>query len=216
VRSAQPQARLYVMYGQTEATARLSYLPPDMLDCKRGSIGRGIPGVTLEVIGEDGQRVKPGETGQIVASGENISPGYWQAPEESAEVFREGRLYTGDIARVDEDGFLYVVGRSRDFLKLGGTRVSCQQLERALLRFPGMVDAAAVSVPDAYLGEAAVYFVVHREGEAMQEAFLSFCKTELPPAHWPKQVVVLPDLPRTASGKTDRPRLRQLAAGAPA
>lgn len=214
VRAAQPQAKLYVMYGQTEATARLSYLPPDALSSKRGSIGRGIPGVTLRIIREDGQEAAAGEVGQIVAEGENISPGYWQAPEESAEVFREGRLYTGDLARKDADGFITIVGRSRDFIKLGGTRVAAQQLERTALTFEGCIDAAVVGVADPLLGEAAVYFLVHPSGEAVREAFLEHCKAALPPAHWPRELTFLPDLPRTASGKPDRPRLRELAARA--
>src|SRR5208282_1951088 len=98
-----PQVRYFLMYGQTEATARLSYLPPERLADKLGSIGKGLPATRLEVLGPDGTPVEAGstETGEIVASGDNIAAGYWQDPVESARFFRNGRLYTGDIARVD-------------------------------------------------------------------------------------------------------------------
>lgn len=96
------------MYGQTEATARLSYLPPEQLGRKIGSVGKGIPGVRLSVVDESGALVHPGETGEIVAEGENVAAGYWRAPEESALSFRNGKLYTGDLATVDEEGFTFI------------------------------------------------------------------------------------------------------------
>ena len=121
--AAKPNAKVYVMYGQTEATARLSYLPPEELSRKLGSIGKGIPGVTLRVVGEDGEPVKPGEVGEIIAGGANISPGYLNDPATSAEKFKDGELHTGDLATVDEDGFIFVVDRKDDFIKCWGYRV---------------------------------------------------------------------------------------------
>src|SRR5208337_2856695 len=111
LRQALPGKQVFVMYGQTEATARLSYLPPELLDTKLGSVGKGIPGVALSVVDESGQRALPGQTGEIVAEGGNVALGYWQDEEETARHFRNGKLYTGDLATVDEDGFLYIVDR---------------------------------------------------------------------------------------------------------
>jgi long-chain acyl-CoA synthetase len=125
--AALPEAQIYIMYGQTEATARLSYLPPKLLSSKIGSIGRGIPGVQLKVIGNDGLPVKPGGIGEIYAWGDNISPGYYNDPKASAEKFIGGALHTGDLATVDEDGFLYIIDRKSDFIKVMGHRVSSQK-----------------------------------------------------------------------------------------
>jgi len=116
LQEALPQTQVFIMYGQTEATARLSYLPPEFLDTKLGSIGKGMPGVKLRVLNESGEKVRPGEVGEIVAEGKNVTRGYWRAPQESAASFRDGKLYTGDLATVDEEGFIYVVDRAKDFL----------------------------------------------------------------------------------------------------
>src|SRR5262249_10973664 len=114
LRETLPQTLIYVMYGQTEATARLSCLPPPFLETKPGSIGKAIPGVSLTVQDEQGREVLPGQTGEIVAQGDNITQGYWRAPEEAARPFRNGKLYTGDLATVDQEGFIFIVGRERD------------------------------------------------------------------------------------------------------
>lgn len=212
LRAAQPQARLFVMYGQTEATARLSYLPPELLEAKRGSIGRGIPGVTLRVVDEAGNAVAPGKVGQVIAHGQSIAMGYWNAPAETAEVFRDGWLYTGDTATVDSEGFIYLVGRSREFLKLGGLRVAPQQIEQVVLRFAGTVDAVVAGIPDEFLGEAAALFISHPKGEAIRAELMQFLRDHLPPTFRPKKIVVRTELPVNASGKTDRAALRTLLA----
>ena len=163
LRRALPATQVFVMYGQTEATARLSYLPPELLDTKLGSVGKGIPGVALSVVDEFGQRVLPGQTGEIVAEGGNVTLGYWQDEEETARHFRNGKLYTGDLATVDEDGFIHIVDRAKDFLKCGGKRVSCRSLENILLEHAALLEAAVVGVPDEVLGEAVVAYIVPRD-----------------------------------------------------
>lgn len=203
-----PHVDFYVMYGQTEATARLSFLPPEMLERKRGSVGKGIPGVTLRVLNEAGEEVRPGETGQIVAEGANVAQGYWHAPEESASTFRNGHLYTGDLARVDEDGFIYIVGRAKDFLKCGGKRVSCRYVEEMLMSFPGLTEAAVIGIPDEVLGEAVRAFVVPREtGEFALSELRAFCRSSMPLQLIPREIVVLDALPRSPSGKLLKPAL---------
>ncbi len=203
LREALPGTQIFIMYGQTEATARLSYLPPELLEKKLGSIGNGIPGVKLQVVDESGKEVSTGGVGEIVAEGENITQGYWRDPEESAKSFRHGRLYTGDIATVDEDGFIYVVDRDKDFLKCGGKRISCRQVEDRLLGFKGVLEAAVIGVPDDVLGEAVKAFVVPANGDfaGLAERLRLFCKERIPPPLVPKEIVVLQGLPKNSAGK---------------
>ncbi|HEY6272822.1 MAG TPA: AMP-binding protein [Terriglobales bacterium] len=212
LRDALPSAQVFVMYGQTEATARLAYLPPESLESKLGSIGKGIPGVRLRVLNESGDEVQRGEVGEIVAEGENITQGYWRAPEESAKCFRQGRLYTGDLATVDDEGFIYVVDRAKEFVKCGGRRVSCRQLEERLLEFDGLLEAAVVGVPDDILGEAVRAFVVPRKPDhrELEERLRLFCKAHMPYQLVPREFVIVDSLPKNSSGKVLRPRLKAL------
>jgi len=212
LREALPGTQIFIMYGQTEATARLSYLAPELLEKKLGSIGKGIPGVKLQVLDESGKEISPGEVGEIVAEGENITRGYWRAPEETAKSFRNGELYTGDLATVDEDGFIYVVDREKDFLKCGGKRISCRQLEDRLLSFEGVLEAAVIGVPDDVLGEAVKAFVVPRKGysSGLEERLRLFCKEYVPPELVPREVVVLEGLPKNSSGKVLKQSLKTL------
>jgi len=212
LRDALPETRIFIMYGQTEATSRLSYLPPELLDSKLGSIGQGIPGVTLRVVGESGEDVSPGEVGEVVANGANVTQGYWRDPTESAIAFRNGSLYTGDLATVDSDGFISIVGRAKDFLKCGGKRVSCRQLEERLLECDGLLEAAVVGVPDDILGEAVKAFVVSRtqESDGLAQRVLQFCRERLPPDLVPRDIVVLEALPKNSAGKVLKQRLKRL------
>jgi len=212
LQQALPRAQIFVMYGQTEATARLSYLPPEYLETKLGSIGRGIPGVLLSVLNERGQQVRAGEVGEIVAEGRSVASGYWCAPEESAVSFREGRLYTGDLATVDEDGFIYIVDRARDFIKCGGERISCRHLADQLLGCESLVEAAVIGVPDEILGEAVKAFVVPRDPQThgLEEQVRLFSKKHMAPHLVPREIVVLRELPRNSAGKVVKPRLRDL------
>lgn len=210
LQTALPDTQIYVMYGQTEATARLSYLPPALLGKKMGSIGRGIPGVVLRVLNDSGEEVRPGEIGEIVAEGANIAAGYWRAPEDTQVSFRDGGLYTGDLARVDEEGFIYVVDRSKEFLKCGGRRVGCRQLEEELLEFEGLVEAAVIGIADEVLGEAAKAFVVVREnnGAGLEERLLAFCRARMSPESVPREIVVVRALPKNSAGKVLKQNLQ--------
>jgi acyl-CoA synthetase (AMP-forming)/AMP-acid ligase II len=129
-------ARLFVMYGQSEATSRLSYLPPERAEDKHGSIGIAIPGVELKVVDGDGVEVAPVEVGHLVARGANVTLGYLDEPAETAAILRDGWLWTGDLAWRDADGFFFHVGRSKEILKIGGHRVSPVEIEHALERHP--------------------------------------------------------------------------------
>lgn len=203
LREALPQTQVFIMYGQTEATARLSYLPPPLLDSKLGSVGKGIPGVRLQVLNQAGRGVRPGEVGEIVAEGANVTQGYWRDPRETAAVFRQGKLYTGDLATVDEDGFIYIVDRAKDFLKCGGKRVSCRDVEKRLLEFPCLLEAAVVGTADDVLGEAVNAFLVSRMPGCphFDECFRDFCNQRLPQELKPTKVRLLDRLPKNSAGK---------------
>ncbi len=212
IRRAFPAVKFFIMYGQTEATARLSYLPPERLDDKLGSIGQGLPHTRLEVLRPDGTPVRPGsdEVGEIVASGENVTPGYWNDPAETARYFRDGRLYTGDMARVDTDGFIYIVERARDFIKAMGYRVGPKEVEDVLAEMPQIVEAGAIGVPDDLWGEAIKVFVVTiRPGQLTADAVRNHCMERLPNYKVPQHVEFLPSLPKTGNDKVDKESLRK-------
>ena len=150
--------------------------------------------------------------GEIVAEGENITQGYWRAKEESAAIFRNGQLYTGDLATVDEDGYIFIVDRAKDFIKCGGNRVSCRQIEEKLLEFGDLLEAAVIGVPDEILGEAVKAFVVPRPGTVsdLEPLLRQFCTRNLLPAQVPREFVFLDALPKNASGKVAKSVLREI------
>lgn len=211
--AAKPNARLFVMYGQTEGTARLSYLPPEYLASKLGSVGRGIPGVRLEVLDEVGGPVAPGVIGEIYATGDNISPGYFADAEASQTKFPGGRLRTGDLARVDDEGFIYIVDRRDDFIKSWGHRVSSQEIEAAAMRMSVLVSAAVVGVPDPQSGEAIELFAVQRSSAALSEKeVLAYLRGVLAKHMVPRHVHFVDALPLNPAGKIVKGALRELAA----
>jgi long-chain acyl-CoA synthetase len=197
------------MYGQTEATARLSYLPPEYLDKKTGSVGKGTPGVKLRVVDGSGRTVQPGEIGEIVAEGHSIALGYWREPLETALKFRNGALYTGDLATVDEDGFIYIVDRAQDFVKCGGKRVSCGQIEDRIMECDAVLEAAVVGIPDEVLGEAVKVFAVPRTPDCgrLQETLYNFCKS-MPSDLKPTCIAVVEALPKNSAGKVLKHKLK--------
>lgn len=207
--AALPDAALFIMYGQTEATARLSCIHPSERLRHPDSIGRGLSHVRLEVLNAAGMPVSPGEVGEIVASGPNIASGYWDEPEASGETFRDGRLHTGDLATIDEEGFISIVDRAGDFLKCGGNRVSCREIEESIHNFEGIVAAAVVGIPDDLLGEAVCLFAVHPKGEAAKADLLRFCAKNLARHVVPHKIVFLQNLPQNSSGKYDKPTLKR-------
>ena len=206
-------AKFFVMYGQTEATARLSYLPPHELPHRAGSIGRGIPGVTLDVADEHGQSVVPGTVGELRARGANIMQGYWNDPDGTAQVLKDGWLQTGDLARVDDDGFLHIVGRKSALIKRAGYRLHPVELETFVRSRCGFEQVVAVSFPRAGDPGLAVYV----EGDpALVSAgeIRAVCQSELPRYKVPDHVEVLDCFPLTSATKVDRPALSQRAAAA--
>lgn len=209
---ALPGKKIFIMYGQTEATARLSYLEPERVLEKPGSIGKAIPGVTLEIRKEDGSLAVPGEVGEIVARGPNVMAGYWRRPEETREVLRPDGLHTGDLARADEEGYLYIVGRRQDMIKTGAHRVSAKEVEEVLHELPAVQEAAVVGVEDEILGEAIKACIVLAPGAHCTKGdIVAHCRSLLPAHKVPKHVEFLRELPKTPSGKVRKAMLARAA-----
>jgi len=208
VRETFAPARLFVMYGQTEATARLAYVPPERGEEKLGSIGVAIPGVELAVVDEEGKEVATGETGHLVARGDNVTPGYLDDPEETAAILKRGWLWTGDLARRDADGFFFLVGRAREIIKIAGNRVSPMEIEHVVAGHPAVAEAVVVGAPDALQGEVAVAFVVPKAGAVIvEEDVRRFCRETLALYKVPARVVPLDALPKNSAGKPLRAEL---------
>ncbi len=204
--------QIFVMYGATEASARLTYLDPAALPDKVGSIGRAIPNVEVRVLKDDGSEAAVGEQGELVARGSNMMSGYWGDPEETAKVLGPEGYRTGDLGRRDEEGFLYVVGRKKDMIKAGAHRISAKEIEDAVLEYPEVHEVAVIGVPDELLGETIRAYVVLRDGaEGDKAAFERFLKKRLPAYKVPASVIVRPDLPKNESGKIMKEALRKQA-----
>jgi len=207
-----PKVPFYVMYGATEASARLTYLPPQDLERKLGSIGKAIPGVEIVIVDDDGREIADGQPGELVARGANISCGYWNDPVASQERFTSIGYRTGDIGYKDEDGFLFLVGRRHDMIKVGANRIGSAEVENVLHQQPDVVEAAVIGVPHELLGEVPVAFVSLRPGAVpAREPLLAFCRARLAPYKVPVAVFFRPELPKTSVGKIDKVTLRALA-----
>jgi acyl-CoA synthetase (AMP-forming)/AMP-acid ligase II len=207
-------ARFFLMYGQTEATARLSYLPPERLTDKLGSIGKGLLSTRLEVLQENGSPVAWGsdQIGEITASGDNITRGYWKDKAETSKFFRNGKLYTGDLARVDEEGFIYVQDRARDFIKTGGKRVGAKELEDVISELQDVVETAVIGIPHSTLGEAIkVYLVVRSDAKLSKEDVRRHIAGRLEVHKVPEAIEFTDSLPKNSAGKVLKPKLRELS-----
>lgn len=204
---------LYVMYGATEASARLTYVPPDRLRRdKLGSIGIPIPGVEVTVRDDQGRELAPLEVGNICAQGPNIMQGYWNDPEETSRALKPWGLVTGDLGYRDEEGFLFLTGRKKDMLKIGGERVSPKEIEDAIVESGMVHEAAVVGKPDQYLFEVPMAFVVPLDEKTFDlEALRSFVAGRLSPHKHPRHWTVAKTLPKKPSGKIDKEALRHEA-----
>jgi long-chain acyl-CoA synthetase len=207
LRAELPDVQLYIMYGQTEATARLTYLPPARLGEKLGSVGIPVPGIEIDVQ-LDGRSVPTGEIGEICARGGSIMQGYWNDTTATHEVLRDGWLRTGDLGHRDADGFLYIDGRSVDMIKVGAFRVSPQEIEEVISAVPGVEEVCAAAMPDDLLGQAVKVVIVRRDGAVLDErAVKAHCRQNLAAYKVPKQVEFVSVMPRTSSGKIQRFKL---------
>jgi long-chain acyl-CoA synthetase len=197
-----PDIKFFVMYGQTEATARLSYLPPGMLPGKAGSIGKGIPGVELKVVDESGKLVKPGQTGEIIAAGGNIMSGYFEDEEATKAAIRDGWLYTGDLGTIDDDGFIYLSARKKEIVKVGGKRVSPKEIEEVIVSMPEIIDCTVEGVEHPVLGEALKATVVKNpQSSVSADDVRAFCSTKLASFKIPGEVIFKERMNVSSTGK---------------
>jgi amino acid adenylation domain-containing protein len=204
-----PDADIYIMYGQTEATARLTYLEPGDLFSRPGSVGRPIPGVRIELIKEGGIPAAHGEEGEIVVTGENVMAGYFNDPVATMKILREGKLHTGDLGRMDEDGYLYLVGRRSDMIKSGAHRISPKEIEEVILGMDEVHEAAVVGIADEILGEVIRAVVVPKDGVNLEAKHVQlYCSKKLAAFKIPKEVVFADRLPKTQSGKVRKYKLK--------
>ena len=202
-----PAARIYSMYGLTECK-RCTYLPPEDIDRKPASVGIAIPNTEMWIVDEEGNRVDPGVVGQLVIRGATVMKGYWEKPEATAKKLKPGPLpgeqilYTGDYCKMDEEGYLYFVGRMDDIIKSRGEKVAPKEVENTIMNIPGVKEAAVIGVPDDILGQAVKAFIVLEEGVTMSEKQLQKeCQSRLENFMVPKYIVEVASLPRTDTGK---------------
>ncbi len=207
LRADLPRVQLFIMYGQTEATARLTYLPPAQLSSKLGSVGVAVPGVEIDVQ-LDGRSLPAGEIGEICARGTSIMQGYWNDTTATHEVLRDGWLRTGDLGHRDADGFLFIDGRSVEMIKVGAFRVSPQEVEEVISAVAGVEEVAVAAMPDELLGQSVKAVIVKREGADLDErAVKAHCRQMLAAYKVPKLVEFVSAMPRTSSGKIQRFKL---------
>jgi acyl-CoA synthetase (AMP-forming)/AMP-acid ligase II len=205
-----PTAKIFSMYGLTECK-RCTYLPPADLEKKPGSVGIAIPNTELWIVDEEGNRVGPGVVGQLVIRGATVMKGYWDKPEATAKKLKPGPLpneqvlYTGDLCKLDDDGYLYFVGRMDDIIKSRGEKVAPKEVENALMNIHGVKEAAVIGVPDEVLGQAVKAFVVLEADVALTDKeVIRECQARLENFMVPKHVTFVPELPKTTTGKVKK------------
>ena len=217
IREFFPNTQLFLMYGLTEAF-RSTYLDPKEVDKRPGSIGKAIPNVQVEVINNEGQVCKPGETGELIHRGACIARGYWNNPSKTASVYKPNPLlpeksrfletvvYSGDLVYKDEDGFLYFVGRKDNMIKTSGFRVSPTEVEELLLSHPAVTDAVVFGLPDENIGYK-IRAIVSTSLPIEKADLISHCKSNAPNYLVPQEIFFKDSFPKTASGKLDRPKI---------
>lgn len=213
LRTLFPSTKIYSMYGLTECK-RVSYLPPEQLDIRPASVGKAIPNTEVAVVDGKGERVGPGEVGELAVRGAHVMKGYWERPEETAKALRPGWvpgetvLYSGDLFRMDEEGYLYFVGRKDDVIKTKGEKVSPTEVENVIYGIPDVLEVAVVGAPDDILGQAIKALIVLREGAQWTENdILSYCRKHLEDFMVPHHIELTRALPKTDTGKIQKRRL---------
>jgi acyl-CoA synthetase (AMP-forming)/AMP-acid ligase II len=217
-----PGARFINAFGQTESASTITMLPPedhvlegDPEEVERklkrlSSIGKPLDDVEVSIVDEDGDPVPTGEVGEIVASGPRIMKGYWKQEGDTQNTIRGGLLYTGDLGYQDEDGYIFLAGRAKDFIKRGGEMVSPEEVEQVLMSHPGVDDAAIIGIPDVEWGERVRAVVVRRGGGTVEEEeLIEHCHQHLASFKRPESVVFVDELPRNPLGKVLKRVLRE-------
>jgi acyl-coenzyme A synthetase/AMP-(fatty) acid ligase len=203
-----PHAKFFVMYGQTEATARISCMDPNRWPEKEGSVGQPLDNLTISIVDDEENLLAPGQIGQLTVSGPSVCSGYFNDPEESRRVFSNGTLRTGDLARQDDEGFLWIEGRTGAFLKIRGSRVSFAEVEARVAEISGVYECGACAVEHPEAGEALVLLIVPDHGTTLTADEIHHRL----PAHWTLDSIrLVSELPKTSSGKIARSELSAMS-----
>jgi acyl-CoA synthetase (AMP-forming)/AMP-acid ligase II len=203
-----PTAEFFVMYGQTEATARISCVLPDRLSEKLGSVGLPMDNLMIRIVDDDGRELPAGQTGEIQVRGPSVCSGYFDDPEATERKFADGWLKTGDFACRDDEGYLWIKGRSSEFIKIRGVRVSFGEVETKVAAVPGVYECAATATRHPEAGEGLALFIVADDGASIVAERV---RRALPPQWTCVSVRVVPELPKTENGKIARSQLRTMA-----
>jgi long-chain acyl-CoA synthetase len=199
-------------YGLTEASPVVSSNAAGPVT-KPGTAGKPIPGVEVKIVDADGAEVEPGALGELICRGENIMKGYWKQPEATAETLRDGWLYTGDLATVDEDGYISIVDRKKDMIIVSGYNVYPREVEEVLFKHPAVADVSVIGVPDEYQGESVMAVVVLKQGQtATEQEIIDYCRNEIAVFKCPRKVTFRDALPKNNTGKVLRRELRESVA----
>ena len=210
-----PGALIFKMYGLTECK-RVCYLEPELIDKKTGSVGKAIPGTELFLLSPDGQSVPPGERGILHIRGPHVMLGYWNKEELNREMLRQGSLpgerilCSNDWFKMDEDGFLYFLGRNDDIIKTRGEKVSPVEVENVLYKITGIREAAVIGIPDEIMGEAIIAFVTtHDQSTRNEKEVIKECMMRLELFMVPQRVIFIDEMPRSSNSKIDKKVLKK-------
>ena len=203
--------QIYIMYGATEASARLTYLDPNRLIDKMDSIGKPIPGVSIRILDDKGRKRSAGQIGELVGAGPNIMQGYWKDGIVTVKVLDHNGYHTGDLGYQDEEGYLYVVGRKDNLLKIGGHRINPQEIEDVLIETQLVIEALVLGVRDKLLGHKLIAVVTPKNGRCREGEVLGRCAEKLPKYKLPSEIKFVRALPKSSSGKIDRSACLEIA-----
>ena len=196
--------KIYIMYGATEASARLTYLDPDKYEEKMDSIGGAIPDVVMKVLNPEGREAAAGEEGELVGSGPNIMQGYFKDEETTKKVLDQNGYHTGDMGYRDEEGYLYVTGRKDGLLKVGGHRINVQEIEDVLMETTLLMETAVLGIKDELLGNKLKAVAVPVDSNCSENLLLQKCSEKLAAYKLPAEIKFVQSLPKDLSGKIDR------------
>jgi acyl-CoA synthetase (AMP-forming)/AMP-acid ligase II len=211
LREAFPGVKIYSMYGLTECK-RVSYLPPQDIENKPGSVGKSIPNTEVYIVNDNGEEItEPGTVGELVVRGSNVMKGYWHLPELTDKVLRPGRypgekvLYTGDLFKKDEEGYLFFIGRKDDIIKTSGYMVSPKEVENVICKMDDVIEVAVIGVKDEIMGQAVKAYVhLSPFSKVGEKDILHFCYQNLESYAVPKYIKLCGALPKTQNGKVNK------------
>jgi len=214
---ARAGAYIHNLYGLTETTSPSHAVPfgaTAPVDAASGalSVGLPIPGALVKIVDDAGNELPVGSVGEFATWGPMVVPGYWQKPEESAKAMRDGWLFTGDVGHMDAEGWFFIVDRKKDMIIASGFKVWPREVEDMLYQHPAVREAAVIGVPDAYRGESVKAYVSLKPGSAgdvSPEELIAFCRERMAAYKYPRAIEILPELPKTATGKLLRRQLRE-------